>query len=65
MVNIIRHELLINFYQFKLLSTAGSSRSHSIFIINVEQISKAQQGQCDTNEDVIIRKGKLNLVCQF
>lgn len=47
------------------MSTAGSSRSHSIFIINVEQISKAQQGQCDSNEDVIIRKGKLNLVCQF
>ncbi|KAL7038485.1 hypothetical protein ACKWTF_009587 [Chironomus riparius] len=44
------------------LMNAGSSRSHSIFIINVEQISKAQQGECDTNEDVIIRKGKLNLV---
>ncbi|CAO1400372.1 unnamed protein product [Diamesa serratosioi] len=43
------------------LMNAGSSRSHSIFIINVEQISKS------TNEhgeivNCAIRKGKLNLV---
>lgn len=44
-----------------LLSLAGSSRSHSIFIINVEQISNSpnEQGESD---DCIIRKGKLNLV---
>lgn len=43
------------------LMNAGSSRSHSIFIINVEQISKApnEQGEID---DCMIRKGKLNLV---
>ncbi|KAG5682296.1 hypothetical protein PVAND_011656 [Polypedilum vanderplanki] len=41
------------------LMNAGSSRSHSIFIINVEQISK---GQGDNSEDVSIRKGKLNLI---
>lgn len=40
---------------------AGSSRSHSIFIINVEQISKAQQGHGES-EECSIRKGKLNLV---
>lgn len=43
------------------LMNAGSSRSHSIFIINVEQISKApnEQGEID---DCMIRRGKLNLV---
>lgn len=39
------------------LMNAGSSRSHSIFIINVEQISKSN----DLGND-IIKKGKLNLV---
>lgn len=41
--------------------SAGSSRSHSIFIINVEQISKApnEKGEVD---DCMIRRGKLNLV---
>lgn len=41
--------------------SAGSSRSHSIFIINVEQISKATNDQCE-NDNGMIRKGKLNLV---
>lgn len=40
---------------------AGSSRSHSIFIINVEQMSKTPQGQGES-EECSIRKGKLNLV---
>jgi kinesin family member 17 len=40
---------------------AGSSRSHSIFIINVEQISKSPNEQGETDE-CMIRKGKLNLV---
>lgn len=48
-----------NFIDFLLSFTAGSSRSHSIFIINVEQISKAPSEQCDNG---MIRKGKLNLV---
>lgn len=47
----------IDFYD----NLAGSSRSHSIFIINVEQISKApnEEGEID---NCSIRKGKLNLV---
>lgn len=39
------------------LMNAGSSRSHSIFIISVEQISKTNDQGTET-----IKKGKLNLV---
>lgn len=55
----------IDFYYVLYMSVAGSSRSHSIFIINVEQISKASQGHDDATEDVTIRKGKLNLVSNY
>lgn len=50
-----------NVIDFRLSFAAGSSRSHSIFIINVEQISKAPSEQCESNNGMI-RKGKLNLV---
>lgn len=43
------------------LMNSGSSRSHSIFIINVEQISKSPNEHGET-DDCMIRKGKLNLV---
>lgn len=53
---------LIDFYVFSSSpSTAGSSRSHSIFIINVEQISKSPNEKGET-DNCMIRKGKLNLV---
>lgn len=44
------------------LMNAGSSRSHSIFTINLEQITTST-GSCNPSDDVsIIKKGKLNLV---
>lgn len=43
------------------LMNAGSSRSHSIFTINLEQISTSY-GVEDTNDEPSIKKGKLNLV---
>lgn len=44
------------------LMNAGSSRSHSIFTINLEQITTSN-GNSNPGEDVsIIKKGKLNLV---
>lgn len=43
------------------LMNAGSSRSHSIFTINLEQISTAC-GHDELNEEPSIKKGKLNLV---
>lgn len=43
------------------LMNAGSSRSHSIFIIHIEQISKEASKGEDGGENSI-RKGKLNLV---
>lgn len=42
------------------LMNAGSSRSHSIFTINLEQITTSNG--CSTDEVPIIKKGKLNLV---
>lgn len=42
------------------LMNAGSSRSHSIFTINLEQITTSNG--CSTDETPIIKKGKLNLV---
>lgn len=58
MTTLLIFQLFFLHFHFNV---AGSSRSHSIFIINVEQISKApnEQGQID---DAMIRKGKLNLV---
>lgn len=44
------------------LMNAGSSRSHSIFIINVEQITTSNGNSCSTEEMATIKKGKLNLV---
>lgn len=44
------------------LMNAGSSRSHSIFIINVEQITTSNGNSCNVEEVASIKKGKLNLV---
>lgn len=43
------------------LMNAGSSRSHSIFIINLEQITTSN-GEAMADEMATIKKGKLNLV---
>lgn len=43
------------------LMNAGSSRSHSIFIINLEQITTSNGNTC-ADDVATIKKGKLNLV---
>ncbi|XP_031627894.1 osmotic avoidance abnormal protein 3 isoform X2 [Contarinia nasturtii] len=44
------------------LMNAGSSRSHSIFVINLEQITTSNGAASDEENVAIIKKGKLNLV---
>lgn len=44
------------------LMNAGSSRSHSIFTINLEQITTSNGANCGTDDVATIKKGKLNLV---
>lgn len=43
------------------LMNAGSSRSHSIFIMNLEQITTSNGSSCE-DDVATIKKGKLNLV---
>lgn len=44
------------------LMNAGSSRSHSIFIINLEQITTSDGSSTGGDDIATIKKGKLNLV---
>lgn len=44
------------------LMNAGSSRSHSIFIINLEQITTSNGASNEDDNIATIKKGKLNLV---